>query len=328
MTANPQPALEWDNWQDVRGAIALLAEQGLEMLGPPETSIHELVIDIPARDGHKNSTNIYRPTSLPPSGSPLIVMFFGGGWISGSKDANTAFAHAYVRAFGATVVSPSYRMSPEHKFPVPPQDAWDTVKWLDEHAAELGADLKQGFIVSGVSAGATNSAVAATHAIENELTHPITGQYLCVPSTMDEESVPEKFKPYFKAYEQNKNAPILPTSALAALQGHTSWDAESPWRHVIRSKAPLSKQSPAYFQVDGMDPLRDEGLIWEEMLKEAGVKTKLDFYPGCPHGHHIFMPGIEVSNKATADQLIGVGWLLGKDITAEQGLSAMMPNSA
>lgn len=259
------------------------------------------------RDGHKNAANVHRPASRPSSGSPLIVMFFGGGWISGTKDANTAFARAYVRAFGATVVSPDYRLSPEHKFPVPQQDAWDAVKWLDDHAGELGADLKQGFIVSGVSAGAVNSAVAATHAIENPLTHPITGQYLHVPSTMTEESVPEKYKSYFKAYEQNREAPILPTSALAALKGHTGWDAKSPWRYVIESKASLSKQPPAYIQVDGMDPLRDEGLIWEEMLKEAGVKTKLDFYPGCPHGHHLFMPGIEVSNKATADQLIGVG---------------------
>ena len=41
---------------------------------------------------------------------------------------------------------------------------------------------------------------------------------------------------------------------------------------------------PIAFQVCGMDPLRDEALIYERVLREDfGVNTKLHVYPGLPH---------------------------------------------
>lgn len=108
---------------------------------------------------------------------------------------------------------------------------------------------------------------------------------------------------------------------------HLQEDPTSPWRFPVYTKAPLSQQPPAYIQVDGRGPLRDDGLIWEEMLKEAGVPTKIDLYSGCPHAHTAFMPGMEVSNKAVADQMVGVGWLLGRTVTEEEGLAAMRPRA-
>lgn len=38
----------------------------------------------------------------------------------------------------------------------------------------------------------------------------------------------------------------------------------------------LSDLPPAYFQVSGMDPLRDEALIYAKRLEEQGVPTKVD----------------------------------------------------
>lgn len=47
-----------------------------------------------------------------------------------------------------------------------------------------------------------------------------------------------------------------------------------------------------------------------------------------PHAHFGFFPGIGVTMKAIGDQMVGVGWLLGKEITPEQGLGGMMPQAA
>jgi acetyl esterase/lipase len=34
----------------------------------------------------------------------------------------------------------------------------------------------------------------------------------------------------------------------------------------------------AYLQICGLDPLRDEGLLYERLLREKGIPTKLDMY--------------------------------------------------
>jgi acetyl esterase/lipase len=60
-----------------------------------------------------------------------------------------------------------------------------------------------------------------------------------------------------------------------------------------------------------MDPLRDEALIYEEVLREEhGIRTKLDIYKGLPHGFWYFWPEAEFSKRLRADSRDGLKWLL------------------
>ncbi len=68
---------------------------------------------------------------------------------------------------------------------------------------------------------------------------------------------------------------------------------------------------PTYFQICGTDPLRDEAFIYEEILREEnGVKTKVDIYPGLPHGFWSYFPEAGFSKKLQEDCVGGMKWLL------------------
>jgi acetyl esterase/lipase len=59
-----------------------------------------------------------------------------------------------------------------------------------------------------------------------------------------------------------------------------------------------------------MDPLRDEEFIYEHVLREQGVKTKVSVFPGIPHGGPDFLPMLSHAKKAVNDFTEGVQWIL------------------
>lgn len=72
--------------------------------------------------------------------------------------------------------------------------------------------------------------------------------------------------------------------------------------------------APAYIQVAGMDPLRDEGLAYAEKLRAAGVPVRLDVYAGMPHGFGYF-PEVSAARKNVVDLVDGIKFLLGEGKT-------------
>ena len=64
------------------------------------------------------------------------------------------------------------------------------------------------------------------------------------------------------------------------------------------------------FWVCGMDPLRDDAIVYDRVLKENGTKTRFKMYSGVPHSFWSFAPSLKLSQQAVRDFVEGIGWLL------------------
>lgn len=285
----------------------------LQMLGAPPPSVQQSELTYTNRDGTALRAKLYQPSPPPPTGSPLIVMYHGGGFCVGAPEGEEQSCRNFVQAFKATCVSVTYRLAPEHPFPAGVEDCWDALQWAATQANSWGADPRIGFCVGGTSAGGNLSAVMALKARDAGLSPPLTGQFLAVPAVIPADNVPPQYQRWYLSHEQNREVPILPQAAVDMFMNAYKADSRDARYNLSLWEGGLAGLPPAVLAIDGMDPLRDEGLIYERMLREVGVSTKLYVYSGLPHGHWGFFPFLKASDRFRRDQVEGMGWLLGRE---------------
>jgi acetyl esterase/lipase len=98
---------------------------------------------------------------------PCLVTFFGGGWTSGTPVKSITYAK-WAAKYGLVGVAPDYRT--RKRFDAKPEDCVAdgraAVRWVQDHAAELGIDPAK-IVVQGSSAGGH---VAGWTAIQDPVT--------------------------------------------------------------------------------------------------------------------------------------------------------------
>ncbi|KAL7908166.1 alpha/beta hydrolase fold-3 domain-containing protein [Trichoderma velutinum] len=295
--------------------VQMSRQNTLPLQAPPGNA---LLITIPMRDGHQNGAAIYKPSAVSYP-RPWLVLIHGGGFCLGDNSLMRTHAEALSTLYGAVVVCISYRLAPEFKFPTAPNDVWDNLKWLSiqENAQSLGADLSAGFLVGGTSAGASLAAIVAQQWVTREVSPSLTGIWLNMPVLLEKEIVPKQYKELWFSREQNADAIVLNKAALEFVKSAYEPDINSPEYSPFNVESPHQGLPPVYLQVNGNDPARDDGLIYEKVLRDHGVKTRIDVYPGIPHGYHDVFPQLDSSRRQRQDILKGFGWLLGKEVSEE-----------
>ena len=206
---------------------------------------------------------LYRPAR--PGPHPVVVYFHGGGWVLGSQDSDDPMLRDLCRRSGALIVSVNYRHAPEHRFPAAADDALVAVRWVAEHARELGGIPGQ-LAVAGWSAGGNLAAVTCQR-VRDEGGPRILGQLLLTPVTDSGMNT--------GSYVENAEGYVLTVPLMRWFWDHYCDEADraDPRVSPLRAKD-LSRLPPAMVVTCEFDPLRDEGQAYAATLGRAGVPVQ------------------------------------------------------
>jgi acetyl esterase/lipase len=229
------------------------------------------------------------PAGLP---APLLVFFHGGGWVIGDLDTHDGVCRFFAAVAGVQVLSVEYRLSPEHPFPEPVEDAWAAYLWAVENAATLGADPSR-IAVGGDSAGGNMTGVISILSREEGGPSPAM-QLLLYPVTDTARDTPSR-RLFAEGF-------LLTRPDMEQFEGYylpSGTDYADP-RISILNQRDLGGLPPAFVATAGFDPLRDEGEAFALKMREAGTKVALRRYPGLIHA---FANEIAVSRSARTAML-------------------------
>lgn len=251
--------------------------------------------DIPVR--------IYTPVAAGAGPLPCLVYYHGGGWVIGDLETHEGACRLLANDSGCRVVSVDYRLAPEHVFPAAPEDCFAALKWVAANARQLGVDPNR-IAVGGDSAGGNLSAVVCQMARAaggpsiafQLLIYPATDMALATASKKENATgyfLEERTMHYF--YD---------------LYVPRGTDENDPRLSPLRAKT-FTGLPPAYVITAQYDVLRDEGRLYAEKLKEAGVKVTHVNYDTLIHGFFTMAGIIPAARPAIADAAKAVKAALG-----------------
>ncbi len=245
-------------------------------------------------DETKLKVLVLRPAinAKPKDKTPGILWIHGGGYMLGmARMIYMSRAIHLVKKYGAVVVTPEYRLSWKAPYPAALHDCYDALKYLKEHADELGVNSNK-LMVGGESAGGGLAAALCMYARDKgEVSIAYQMPLYPMMDNLDTES------------SKDNHAPVWNTK-----RNHMGWKAYlgdlyelgekvSPYAAAAR-QTDYTNLPPAYTFVGDIEPFYCETLTYIDNLRKAGVEANVDVYPNCFHGFDMLLPFKKVSKTA------------------------------
>jgi acetyl esterase/lipase len=223
---------------------------------------------------------VHRPIGLE-GALPCVYSIHGGGYVMGSYSMDDARFDHWCPKHRIVGVSVEYRLAPETPYPGPLDDCYLGLKWVFDHAAELGID--PGHIgLCGASAGGGLAAALALLARDRGEV-PLRFQLLDCPMLDDRQITPSSQLDGLYIFNRESN-----TFGWRAYLGDLYGSPDLPAYAAAARATDLRGLPEAYVCVGAVDGFRDEDIDYALRLNQAGVPAELHVYAGAPHGVMLF----------------------------------------
>lgn len=241
--------------------------------------------------GQEMLVKIFEPVRREGTKLPALLWIHGGGYVLGHPDGEQSLCECFATTANCVVVSPDYRLAPEHPFPAAIEDCYAALTWMTSAAPELNIDLSR-IAIGGGSAGGGLAAALALMA-RDEGGPSICFQMPLYPMIDDRNMTPSSYEITDPAVWNRANN----QAAWKMYLGECADGDISPYAAPSRATN-LAGLPPAYTCVGQLDPFRDETIEYVARLAQAGVDVEFQLYPGCYHAFEHVVPEAEISQRA------------------------------
>jgi acetyl esterase len=228
-------------------------------------------------DANGVPVRVYRPPGEAPK--PGVIYGHGGGWVLGSIETHDDMCAEIAAGSDTVVVAVDYRLAPEHPHPAQLEDSLNVLDWVRGSGRALGIDPEH-IVGAGDSAGGQMTAGLALQLRDNG-EDQLKGMVLIYPvlgADTDTDS-----------YRRNANAPCLTREEMIFFLESFLGPRWGPnWKNayaVPNLASDVSRLPPAFITVAAHDPLHDDGVLFAEKLRQAGVPVALRREPALAHSY-------------------------------------------
>lgn len=226
---------------------------------------------------------------------PAILHIHGGGFIIGDAKSALGTVQELARTLDCTVMTVDYRLAPETRFPGSLEDNYAALKWLYQHAEELGVDPTR-IAVMGDSAGGGHAAMLAIAARDRGEV-PLVYQALIYPM-LDDRTGTKPVPPYKGALIWT---PASNRFGWTSLLGVPAGSKRVPYGSVPARVENLRGLPPAFIGVGSIDLFVDEDIEYARRLIDAGVAAEMSVVPGAFHGFDVVGRNTTVGREFKSD---------------------------
>ena len=231
--------------------------------------------------GNVESEWVYTPDT---DEQKILFHLFGGGYIMGNLDTRRWIASLYLRGTNLRCLNAGYRLAPEHPYPAALEDSISAYKWLLTQNYD-----PQKIIFCGESAG--GGLAIATMLKIRELKFPMPAAAVLISPWVDLEGKGDSLKNNYK-YE-----PVVAEGTKLMAQLYAGkYNKNDPYISPIYAE--LAGLPPLFFQVGGIEVIRDEVVSCAQKAKNSGVDVTLEIYEKMTHVFQRLGDNLEESMNA------------------------------